>query len=71
MSKLLATVSAIGLAALIALLARPARVSKTGASMKNSNSIEVSSARRHYRGTTGIPTDTGRITGTMAITRGV
>ena len=51
MSKLLVTVSAIGLMALIALpgaaSAREQTESQTALSMKTSNSIEVSSARRH------------------------
>jgi urocanate hydratase len=49
MSKLLATVSAIGVLALIALPVTASARDEAGASMKNSNSIEVSSARRHYR----------------------
>ena len=49
MSKLLATVSAIGLAALIAAPGSASARELTGASMKNSDSIEVSSARRHHR----------------------
>jgi hypothetical protein len=51
MSKLLVTVSAIGLMALIALPgaanAREQTQSQTALSMKTSNSIEVGSARRH------------------------
>ena len=50
MSKLLATVSAIGFAALIAAPGAASAGESTGVSMKNSDSIEVSSARRHYRG---------------------
>jgi hypothetical protein len=49
MSKLLATVSAIGFAAMIALPGAASAREQAGASMKNSTSIEVSSARRHYR----------------------
>jgi hypothetical protein len=49
MSKLLATASAIGIAALIAMPGAASANEPVGASMKNSNSIEVSSARRHYR----------------------
>src|SRR4051812_12891235 len=49
MSKLLATVSAIGLAALLAAPGSASARELTGTNMKNSNSIEVSSARRHYR----------------------
>jgi hypothetical protein len=49
MSKLLATVSAIGLAALLAAPGSASARDLTGASMKNSDSIEVSSARRHHR----------------------
>jgi hypothetical protein len=48
MSKLLTTVSAIGLLAMIA-VPGTASASEHGTSMKTSNSIEVSSARRHYR----------------------
>jgi Ni/Co efflux regulator RcnB len=51
MSKLLVTVSAIGLTALIALpgaaSAREQTQNQAALSMKTSNSIEVSSARRH------------------------
>jgi hypothetical protein len=51
MSKLLATVSAIGLAAILAMPvaanAREQTQDQTALSMKTSNSIEVSSARRH------------------------
>jgi hypothetical protein len=50
MSKLLATVSAIGLAALLVAPGAATARELTGASMKNSDLIEVSSARRHYRG---------------------
>ena len=49
MSKLLATVSAIGFAALIAAPGAASAGELTGVSMKNSDSIEVSSARRHHR----------------------
>ena len=49
MSKLLATVSAIGLAALIIGPGAASARELTGVSMKNSDSIEVSSARRHHR----------------------
>ena len=48
MSKLLGTVSAIGLVALMALPTVASAREQTGASMKTSNSIEVSSARRHF-----------------------
>jgi hypothetical protein len=49
MSKLLATVSAIGFAVLIAAPGAASARDQTGTSMKNSTSIEVSSARRFYR----------------------
>jgi hypothetical protein len=49
MSKLLTTASAIGLLALIALPNTANARVQAGESMKTSNSIEVSSARRHYR----------------------
>ena len=49
MSKLLATVSAIGLAALLVAPGAATARELTGASMKNSDLIEVSSARRHHR----------------------
>jgi hypothetical protein len=49
MSKLLATVSAIGIAALIALPGAASARERTDPGMKTSQSIEVSSARRHYR----------------------
>ena len=49
MSKLLTTVSAIGLLAMIALPGAASATQQIGTSMKTSNSIEVSSARRHYR----------------------
>jgi hypothetical protein len=49
MSKLLTTVSAIGLLAMIAAPGAASASEHAGASMKTSNSIEVSSARRHYR----------------------
>jgi len=50
MSKLLATVSAIGFVALIALPGAASASEPAGTSMKNSNLIEVSSARRiHHR----------------------
>ena len=70
MSKLLATVSAIGLAALIAAPGAASARELTGVSMKNSDSIEVSSARRHHRGYRPIgTTDIGRTTASrMAIT---
>jgi hypothetical protein len=49
MSKLLATVAVIGLAALLAAPGPASAREQTGTNMKNSDSIEVSSARRHYR----------------------
>jgi len=49
MSKLLATVSAIGFAVLIAAPGAASAREQSGVNMKNSTSIEVSSARRHYR----------------------
>ena len=49
MSKLLATVSALGFAALVALPGAASAKERAGVTMKNSSSIEVSSARRHYR----------------------
>ena len=62
MSKLLTTVSAIGLLAMIALPARPAPASSIGTSMKTSNR-----SRSARRGVTIGPTGTtaiGRTTGT-------
>jgi len=52
MSKLLATVAVIGFAALFAGPGTASAREQTGTNMKNSDSIEVSSARRHrhYRG---------------------
>ena len=52
MSKLLATVAVIGLAAVFATPGTASAREQTGTNMKNSDSIEVSSARRHrhYRG---------------------
>ena len=49
MSKLLATVAVIGLAAVLAAPGAASAREQTGTNMKNSDSIEVSSARRHYR----------------------
>jgi hypothetical protein len=49
MSKLLATVAVIGLAALLAGPGTANAREQTGTNMKNSDSIEVSSARRRYR----------------------
>jgi hypothetical protein len=48
MSKLLATVSALGFAALVALPGAASAKERASATMKNSSSIEVSSARRHH-----------------------
>jgi hypothetical protein len=51
MSKLLGTVSALGLVTLLALPGAASASEQAGAtSMKTSNTIEVSSQRRFYRG---------------------
>jgi hypothetical protein len=49
MSKLLGTVAVIGLAALLASPNTASAREQAGTNMKNSSSIEVSSARRYYR----------------------
>ncbi len=51
MSKLLVTVSAIGIAAMIALPGAASAAPSTGAGMKTDKSIEVSSARRYHHRT--------------------
>jgi hypothetical protein len=49
MSKLLATVAAIGFVALIAPSTASAHEQQTAAGVTNANSIEISAAKRHHR----------------------